>query len=898
MSARSIPLQPILRFPRVAQVGRTYLLTVDARHSLPPEQWPYEQEEYPLTCLLESLPWFDHRPLGEPTLLVHRFGGTYGEIRFQLTAGEQAGEGRLRLIFVNESGLPVHTALLPEIRVERGEGEGRGKHGEPRAWSERYLLQLNPSAIRLRQVPAKYDYPVKVELQNLGSIDLEIASIESDQPWLTVTSRARSFTLLRPGESRGGELSPTSFAQSYIFTVVCKPQSLPVGGHQGRVTIRPVGHTPKVLEIEIDVIHPKPHPDYIGIDLGITNSVVAVFDQVSHGIELVDDGVPPSPLIPSALVFDDADTYVIGKAALNSISVAPERSVRSLQRIMDYDHDCEFFGRRFSSSDLLSCVLRKLVQFSERKLLADMNDCVDIKKAIITVPATYSDSQIRCVLEACNKAGLDTEEEKVRQAATAMNETPRHPVDTGIILDKPSAIIFFYLHIWSELNSEAMQIVEREEGLRILVIDYNEGALDTSVAKVTRLENHEVGLRILSSISGNKIGGDSIDLILMRELLERCKQHFPRPEFDTELIRANFKDLDTRREREGWRADTWHQILWVRAAWKDLSEVVKLQFSEREQVEIEVQPDLIISVANGKIHVAPRAIKLSISRTEIERWLYGILDECKRLIDSALNLAGLSSEQIDYIVHADRQSLLPIIRKRVREVFSHLPAERDILDLENLRVCAAKGAALYGWMRSKLGDPEARIHLLSEGRRLPYSYGVEKFTSIAQREFDEFISRGTAYPVSVEKTYGPETIPRSGYLNLRIYQNSGTSKRILGNPEVSLLGQATVNTLADGERGCVVRFVIDANRKLQVFADGQEVMIQHARRYDEESSAPENWPEGHFAELATGSGGAPRPVSVTEPKPRAVEQVECPTCYSMVDAGPRCQICGGSLEAI
>jgi len=78
-------------------------------------------------------------------------------------------------------------------------------------------------------------------------------------------------------------------------------------------------------------------------------------------------------------------------------------------------------------------------------------------------------------------------------------------------------------------------------------------------------------------------------------------------------------------------------------------------------------------------------------------------------------------------------------------------------------------------------------------------------------------------------------IPRTGCLNLKFYQNSGTRKEIVHNPEVSLVGQITVNTLADGKPGCDVRFVIDANRKLEVFADGNEVTLEPARLQGEES---------------------------------------------------------------
>ena len=96
----------------------------------------------------------------------------------------------------------------------------------------------------------------------------------------------------------------------------------------------------------------------------------------------------------------------------------------------------------------------------------------------------------------------------------------------------------------------------------------------------------------------------------------------------------------------------------------------------------------------------------------------------------------LKGSRIDYILHTGRQSLLPLIMETVQEVFPNLAPGRHRRDGEHLKVCVAKGAALYGWMRDKLGNPEARVHFLSEGRRLPHSYGVEKFA----KSFDQLFA--------------------------------------------------------------------------------------------------------------------------------------------------------------
>lgn len=709
-----------------------------------------------------------------------------------------------------------------------------------RAKSFRYLLELRPESVALSQVLAKEDRSLRVEIENRGTADLEITGIESDQPWLEVVSRARSFTLLCADSAgqRSGEISPTTFARVFDFRLVCRPQGLPAGRHQARVTVRPLGQEPRSLAVEVDVVHPRLYPDYVGIDFGTSNSVVAVFNQATYDIELVeDDSLPRSPLIPSVLVFEDAETWKIGQAAKNEMGMAPDRAVRSIKRIMGYDHERELCGRKFSPEELAACIIRKLVQLTERKLHASTGSHWDVRKAIITVPANFFDLQIRGVLAACKAAGLDTEEDKVKQAAQAMIESLGQAVNAGVILDEPSAAVLYYIqHLTQSRSSEEIsREIDREGGLRLLVFDYGGGTLDVSVANVVRLPSREAGLQILANMGDNGIGGDSIDLILMRELLQRCRERCQGFAFDTDLISVNFRDLEAWREREGWNVEAWREVLRVRSSWKDLSEAAKIALSGKEKADVEVRPDLILRLADGRIQTAPKGVKLEIPASLLRDLMQGILDKCRRLVESALDLAGLSSGQIDYILHTGRQSQMPLIRQCVREIFPHLPEDRDLLEQEHLKVCVAKGAALYGWMRDKLVLPEARIHLLSEGRRLPHSYGVEKFANLLQPELDEIIRRGAAYPVSESKVYGAEMIPPSGYLNLKFYQNTGTRKAIVKNPQVSLIGQISINTLLDGEPGCKVHFVIDANRKLDVFADGQEVSIQPVRLHGEES---------------------------------------------------------------
>ncbi|NEQ66206.1 MAG: hypothetical protein F6K21_12015 [Symploca sp. SIO2D2] len=119
-----LSIQPVISYPREAQVGKTYLMTVDLQPS--GNEWPYEEEEYPIYCMLETSPLFSSKPVGEPAVVLHRFGGTYGAAKFLLTAAQEEMEGEIRVTLVNAWGVPVKVLNLP-------------------------LKLLNPSDVKVRQ---------------------------------------------------------------------------------------------------------------------------------------------------------------------------------------------------------------------------------------------------------------------------------------------------------------------------------------------------------------------------------------------------------------------------------------------------------------------------------------------------------------------------------------------------------------------------------------------------------------------------------------------------------------------------------------------------------------------------------------------------------------------------
>lgn len=111
-----LSVKPIIIYPREAQAGKNYLMTIDleAEESF---EWQYQEEEYPIYCEVDS-DLFRSKPVNESVLVLHRFGGSYGEVRFLLTAVQREAEGKIRVILINKWGVPVKIFNLNDVQVK------------------------------------------------------------------------------------------------------------------------------------------------------------------------------------------------------------------------------------------------------------------------------------------------------------------------------------------------------------------------------------------------------------------------------------------------------------------------------------------------------------------------------------------------------------------------------------------------------------------------------------------------------------------------------------------------------------------------------------------------------------------------------------------------------------
>jgi molecular chaperone DnaK (HSP70) len=213
----------------------------------------------------------------------------------------------------------------------------------------------------------------------------------------------------------------------------------------------------------------------IGIDLGTTNSEVAFVRDGTPQVIAVDG----SKLLPSVVGLADDGALLVGQSARNQYVLRPERTVRSIKRRMGQDEKVPMGESAFTPQEISALILRRLKEAAEQHL------GTTVTRAVITVPAYFSDAQRQATRDAGKLAGLQV----VR------------------IINEPTAAALAY---------EAAH----EGHKNILVYDLGGGTFDVSVV---RMEKDVV--EVLSSHGNNHLGGDDFDARVVDHLVGWLKQH-------------------------------------------------------------------------------------------------------------------------------------------------------------------------------------------------------------------------------------------------------------------------------------------------------------------------------------------------------------------------------------
>jgi predicted Rossmann-fold nucleotide-binding protein len=255
MTEATLALTPVIRYPRIAEVGGRYLLSVDLEFDPQRHPWPYPREEYPIRFLMQSRS-FRHDPIGEPVVVLHRFGGTYGPAQFALYP-EQPGDAVLQIVLVNYAGVPLRTVRIDDIRIVGREVEQTARVVRLSLRSGKELRvrleadgEVAVGRIRLPQnVPTAADFERLLlragsGVEKLARQALAPARVHDTTTVLEVETESSSFAGVPFGELREAD---TLFFQRNL-RVVRIPPGLPAG----RAT---VGEGARVLMICDDPKH-------------------------------------------------------------------------------------------------------------------------------------------------------------------------------------------------------------------------------------------------------------------------------------------------------------------------------------------------------------------------------------------------------------------------------------------------------------------------------------------------------------------------------------------------------------------------------------------------------------------------------------------------------------------
>ena len=212
----------------------------------------------------------------------------------------------------------------------------------------------------------------------------------------------------------------------------------------------------------------------VGIDLGTTNSEIAIY-QDGRPFVLTDDR--GRMMLPSVVGLSETGELLVGEEARNQFMLYPERTVRSIKRRMGTDARVRLGERDYAPQEISAIILSRLKEIAQLRLGGP------VRRAVITVPAYFSDAQRQATREAGEIAGLEV----VR------------------IVNEPTAAALVY---------EAAQ----HQGKRILVYDLGGGTFDVSVV---RIEGGVV--EVISSHGNNQLGGDDFDEKIVGHVLEHLK---------------------------------------------------------------------------------------------------------------------------------------------------------------------------------------------------------------------------------------------------------------------------------------------------------------------------------------------------------------------------------------
>jgi len=373
----------------------------------------------------------------------------------------------------------------------------------------------------------------------------------------------------------------------------------------------------------------------IGIDLGTTNSVVAVMEKGEVKIIPNSEG---GRTTPSVVAFNKDDERLVGQVAKRQAITNPEQTIYSIKRFMGRrmaeiteetkmvpykvvkgpkdDARVEVKGKQYSPPEISALILQKLKESAEDYLGEKVTE------AVITVPAYFNDSQRQATKDAGRIAGLEVKR----------------------IINEPTAAALAY-----GLDKKKDQLVA--------VFDFGGGTFDISI-----LEIGENIVEVKSTNGDTHLGGDNIDHKLIDWIIKEFKKD---------------QGIDLAKDKM------------VLQRLKEAAEKAKIELSTT--IETEINLPFITADASG-----PKHLVMKLSRSKFEQLVGGIIERIKTPCMKAIKDAGVQVSEIKEVILVGGSTRIPLVQTLVKEIFEKDPGKGVNPDEVVAAGAAVQGAVLGG----------------------------------------------------------------------------------------------------------------------------------------------------------------------------------------------------------